>query len=107
MSQTFTIALPHTYDRNVSRRVHLVATCLLFASIIYILGVTVLPPHGMRLGDAVDVFTAGAVPGVLVTLLLWLARPDTFDRRLRQMLIGVSLFASVLTALAPSIVAEL
>jgi hypothetical protein len=36
-----------------------------------------------------------------LTLVLWVARPGVFDRRLRRRLIGVSLSGSALVAAVP------
>jgi TRAP-type C4-dicarboxylate transport system permease large subunit len=51
--------------------------------------------------DIIDVFIAGALPGLLLTLVLWVARPGVFDRRLRRRLIGVSLAGSAVVATIP------
>ncbi len=86
-----------------SRRVRL-AGGLLAASVAYALAATALLPHRLALTDAADVFIAGAVPGLLVTLLLWMARPRTFDRRPRRILAGLSVSAAAAVALLSLIV---
>ena len=88
--------------RNVPDRLaRTVGGWLLTASIFYAGAATALPPHTLPATEIVDVFIAGAFPGLLVTLVLWVARPDLFDRRLRRRLIGISLVGSAVVATIP------
>ncbi len=57
--------------------------------------------------DIIDFFIAGALPGLLLTLVLWVARPGVFDRRLRRRLIGITLVGSVVVATIPLMTAGL
>ncbi len=81
--------------------VRAVAGCLLAASIFYAGATTALQPHALPATEIADVFIAGACPGLLVTIVLWVARPGVFDRRLRRRLIGVSLVGSAVVATIP------
>jgi hypothetical protein len=81
------------------------AGSLLTASMFYAAAATALPSHTLPAPEIVDVFFAGAVPGLLVILVLWAARPGLFDRRLRRRLIGVSLAGSAVVATIPLITA--
>jgi len=78
---------------------------LLTASISYAGAATALPPHELPAPEIIDVFVAGALPGLLLTLTLWVARPGVFTRRLRRQLIGVSLAGSALVATVPLTIA--
>ena len=78
-----------------------VAGWLLAASVLYAAAATTLLPHKLPATDIIDVFIAGALPGLLMTLVLWVARPGVFDRRLRRRLIGVSLAGSAVVATIP------
>ena len=88
--------------RNVPDRLaRAVAGWLLAASFFYAAAATALLPHKLPATDIVDVFIAGALPGLLMTLVLWVARPGVFDRRLRRRLIGISLVGSAVVATIP------
>jgi len=88
--------------RNVPDRLaRAVASWLLAASVLYSTSATALLPHKLLATEIVDVFIAGAFPGLLVTVVLWVARPGVFDRRLRRRLIGVSLAGSAVVATIP------
>jgi hypothetical protein len=92
--------------RNVPDRLaQTAARWLLVASIVYAGATTALLPHKLLATEVVDVFIAGAFPGLLVTVVLWVARPGVFDRRLRRRLIGVSLAGSAVVATIPLITA--
>jgi hypothetical protein len=92
--------------RNVPDRLaQTAARWLLVASIVYAGATTELLPHKLLATEIVDVFIAGAFPGLLVTVVLWVARPGVFDRRLRRRLIGVSLAGSAVVATIPLITA--
>ncbi len=92
--------------RNVPDRLApTVAGWLLAASVLYAAAATTLLPHKLPATDIIDVFIAGALPGLLMTLVLWVARPGVLDRRLRRRLIGVSLSGSALVATVPLMVA--
>ncbi len=86
------------------RRRRVVSHALLAASFPYALTATAALPHRLSLTDAATVFSAGATPGLLVVLLLWMARPQTFDRPLRQAMVVVTLAGAALVAAAPCII---
>jgi hypothetical protein len=73
------------------RRMRTAAGILLALSFAYALAATMTLPHRLALVDAIGVFLAGAIPGLLVTLLLWMARPGVFGSALRRRVIGASL----------------
>jgi hypothetical protein len=84
-----------------------VAGWLLAASFFYVAAATALLPQKVPATDIIDVFIAGALPGTLLTLVLWVARPGLFDRRVRRRLIGVSLAGSAVVATIPVMTAGL
>ncbi len=85
-----------------------VAGWLLAASFFYAAAATALLPQKVPATDIIDVFIAGALPGTLLTLVLWwVARPGLFDRRVRRRLIGVSLAGSAVVATIPVMTAGL
>jgi hypothetical protein len=89
-------------DRTVPDRLARgVAGWLIAASILYAAAAPALLPHKRLAIEIVDVFVAGALPGLLMTLVLWVARPGLFDRRLRRRLIGISLVGSAVVATIP------
>ena len=94
-------------DACSSRRTRLAAMSLASASILYAAAAAAWLPHTLALGDAIDVFTAGALPGLLVTVLLWSIRPGAFERRHRLLCVGISLSAPAAVALAPLALAGL
>jgi hypothetical protein len=77
----------------------LVGVWILYAGTLAVL----LSPPLKRL-DACSLFLAGAVPGLLVTLLFWFLRPEKFDRRRCRTLIGISLSGAAAAALSPLLV---
>jgi len=54
-----------------------------------------------RFEDFAGMFCAGAVPGLLLILLLWSARPHRFQRPVRQLLVAVTLLCAALAAALP------
>ncbi len=51
--------------------------------------------------DFVGMFCAGAVPGLLLNLLLWSARPHRFPRPARLLLVAATLLCAALAAALP------
>ena len=90
-----------------NRQVQNAGLCLIGASILYAAAAAAWLPHTLALGDAIDVFTAGALPGLLVTVLLWSIRPGAFERRHRLLCVGISLSAPAAVALASLALASL
>ena len=93
---------PHG-TRSDRRMLHL-ARGLLAASVVYALAATAILPHRLSVSDAASVFVAAVVPGLLVTLLLWMARPMVFDRHLRRVLVGLSVCGAASVAFLPLLV---
>ena len=89
------------------QRMRTAAGLLLALSLTYALAATATLPHRLSLADACSVFLAGAIPGLLVTSLLWMAHPGLFGPVLRRRVIGVSLSAAMgvalLTLIAPGL----
>ncbi len=71
-------------------RVRAAAGLLLALSIGYAMAPTATLPHRLALAEAVSVCLAGAIRGLLVTSLRWMARPSVFGPALRRRAIGVS-----------------
>ena len=85
-------------------RCRVLSKVLLALSFAYALAATAMSPHHLSLIDAATVFWAGAVPGLLVTLLRWMARPGTFRRPVRQIMVGSTLAGAALVAAAPYLI---
>ena len=103
-------------SRRASRRAQTVCYWLLPLALVYCFGSIALSRaiwlvsfrHGnLLVGSMADVFAGGAVPGVLVTLLLGLSRPDVFVRPLRQGMVVVSLLGAGVVATLPVTIAWL
>jgi len=100
MNLTRTSEAPARAVARSGRRLALVSCVLVVASIAYALAAMLLP-HRPTPSACAGTFIAGAVPGLLVTLLLWLARPGTVDRKLRRLLVGVTMSGAAAVALLP------
>ena len=101
MREASDLSVVHS-GRNVPDRLaRAVGGWLLAASVLYAAAATTLLPHKLPATDIIDVFIAGALPGLLMILVLWAARPGVFDRRLRRRLIGISLVGSAMVATIP------
>jgi hypothetical protein len=89
------------------QRMRAAAGLLLALSLAYALTATATLPHRLSLADAISVFLAGAIPGLLVTVLLWMAHPGLFGPALRRRVLGVSLSGAMgvalLTLVAPGL----
>jgi hypothetical protein len=105
MREASDFSVVHSACNVPDRLARAVAGWLLAASFFYVAAATTLLPHKLPATDIIDVFIAGALPGLLMTLVLWLARPGVLDGRLRRRLIGVSLSGSALVATVPLMVA--
>jgi hypothetical protein len=101
MREASDFSVVHSARKVPDRLARAVATWLLAASFFYAGAATALSPHKVPGTEIVDVFIAGALPGLLMTLVLWVARPGLFDRRLRRRLIGISLAGSAVVATIP------
>jgi hypothetical protein len=101
MREASDFSVVHSGRKVPDRLARAVAGWLLAASFFYVAAATALLPHKLLAPEIIDVFIAGALPGLLLTLVLWVARPGVFDRRLRRRLIDVSLSGSALVAAFP------
>ena len=81
------------------RRARASALTLLVLSVAYALAASASLPHRLALGDAIGVFLAGAVPGLVLTLMLWMAQPGLFVQALRRRMIAVSLSGALCVAM--------
>ena len=113
MSQSSTIISTRSIARIGERRARLLCYGIIPFAFIYCLGSSVLSRAvwstsldrgDLLLGSISDVFMGGAIPGVLVTLLLGLARPDVFSRPARQAMVFVSLLGAAIVATVPAAV---
>lgn len=78
-----------------------VTAFLFMAALAYAAAAALALPHGPSWAEAASVFSAGAVPGLTVTLLLWLARPHLYPRTIRKRLVCISLAGAAAIALTP------
>ena len=101
MREASDLSVVHSARNVPDRLARAVGGWLLAASVLYAAAATTLLPHKLPATDIIDVFIAGALPGLLMTLVLWVARPGVFDRRLRRRLIGISLVGSAVVATIP------
>ena len=110
MSQSSTIISSRFVARIGERRARFFCYGIIPFALIYCLGSgvlsravwsTSLDRGDLLLGSIFDVFMGGAIPGVLVTLLLGLARPDVFSRPVRQAMVFVSLLGAAIVATLP------
>ncbi|MBN8908030.1 MAG: hypothetical protein J0H14_07040 [Alphaproteobacteria bacterium] len=84
------------------------AACVLLAvSIVYAVAGSLTVPQQPVPIDAAYVFFAGAIPGLLIMLLLLLGRPRSCDRQLRCSMVGLTVFGAAMIAALPFIVATL
>jgi hypothetical protein len=81
--------------------VRLIAPGLLSASVIYIAATTALLARIPNASAAIDVFLAALVPGLLVIMLLWAARPAAFPQPRRRALVAVVLLAAAAASTLP------
>lgn len=88
-------------------RTRLASRLVVAASVVYALIAGACLPHRLPLADALQVFFAGAIPGLVATLLFWLVRPDAFDARRRRTLIAVILAGAASVALLPMLLPAL
>jgi hypothetical protein len=79
----------------------LIAPGLLAASVLYSLATTAFLPPVTDASAAIDVFLAAALPGLIVVMLLWAARPAAFPKRRRRGLVAAALLASAAAAALP------
>jgi len=95
----------HTARNVPNRLAQAVAGGLLATSIFYAAAATTFLPPKLPASEIVEMLIAGTLPALLVTLVLWVARPGCLHRRLRRRLIGVSLFGSAGVAILLSLIA--
>jgi len=81
-------------------------TALLFmAALAYATAAALTLSHRLSWIETSSVFSAGAAPGLTVTLLLWLARPCFYSQRIRKRLVFVSLAGATSVAVGPMLLA--
>jgi hypothetical protein len=105
MREASHLSVVHSACKVPDRLARAVGGWLLAASVLYAAAATTLLPHKLPATDIIDVFIAGALPGLFMTLVLWAARPGVVDRRLRRRLIGITLVGSAVVATIPLITA--
>jgi len=83
-------------------------TALLFmAALAYATAAALTLFHRLSWVETASVFSAGAMPGLTVTLLLWLARPRFYSQAIRKRLVFVSLAGAASVAVGPLLFAGL
>jgi hypothetical protein len=94
---------PTLGDTSVSgqRRVALIPMILVVASLVYALAGVNFVSHLAPSAECMTVFIAGAAPGLLVILTLWIARPVNFGRSLRLALVAAVLSGAAFVSLLP------
>jgi hypothetical protein len=81
--------------------VRLIAPGLLSASMLYVAATTILLPRIPDASAAIDVFFAAFLPGLMVIMLLWAARPAAFPPPRRRALVAVALLAAAAASTLP------
>jgi hypothetical protein len=74
--------------------VRLIVPGLLAASVLYVAATTILLPRIPNARAVIDVFLAAALPGLVVIMLLWAARPAAFPKRRRRALVTLIVLAA-------------
>ena len=87
------------------RPARIVAAGLLVTSVFYAGVAATWLPRAIPPTEGLDVFIAGALPGLLLVLLLWISHPDLLDRRLRRRLIALTLCGAAIVASLPLLIA--
>jgi hypothetical protein len=104
MSNSSTISIvPATAPSSGLGR--LIAPALLSASVLYFLATTASLPRVADASAAIDVFVAACVPGLLVVMLLWAARPAAFPPPRRRALVAVTLLGAATASILPMLFA--
>jgi hypothetical protein len=83
----------------------LIAPGLVSASVLYFFAISTFLPPVTGASAAIDVFLAAALPGLMVTMLLWAVRPAAFPRQRRRGLVAAALLASAAAAALPMLFA--
>jgi hypothetical protein len=80
---------------------HLIAPGLLSASVAYTVATTAFLPRIPELSAVIDVFLAAVLPGLMVIMLLWAARPAAYPQRRRRVLVAVTLLGAAAASILP------
>jgi hypothetical protein len=83
----------------------LIAPGLLSASVLYVAATTLCLPRIPDASAAIDVFLAAVLPGLLVIMLLWAARPAAFPLPRLRALVAVALLAAAAASTLPMLFA--
>jgi hypothetical protein len=81
--------------------VRLIAPGLLLASAAYLTATTTFLPRIPDASAVIDVFLAAALPGLMVIMLLWAARPGAYGQRRRRTLVAVTLLGAAAGSILP------
>ena len=71
------------------------------ASVLYLVATSESLPRIPDASAAIDVFLAAVVPGLMVVMLLWAARPAAYPQRRRLTLVAVTLIGAAAAASLP------
>lgn len=83
----------------------LIAFGLLSASLLYLTATAVFLRGPVDAGAVVDAFLAAVLPGLVVIMLLWAARPAVFSQRRRRFLVALMLLSSAAASILPALFA--
>jgi hypothetical protein len=100
MSDASTVSIAPAAPAS-SGLVRIIAPGLLSASVLYVATTTLCLPRIPDASAAIDVFLAAILPGLLVIMLLWAARPAAYPQRRRRALIAVVLVAAAAASTLP------
>ena len=100
MSDASIVSLSPT-TASPSRIVHVIAPGLLCMSAAYIVAISVALPRIPDTSAAIDVFLAAVLPGMMVVMLLWAARPAAYPRRRHRALVAVTLLGGAAASILP------
>ena len=81
--------------------VRLIVPGLLAASVLYVVATNLLLPRIPNASAAIDVFLAAVLPGLVVIMLLWAARPAAFPQRRRRAFVTLIVLAAAAAAIIP------
>ena len=100
MSDAYTISTVPAAAPS-SGLVRLIASGLLAASVLYVAAATILLPRIPSASAAIDVFLAAVLPGLVVIMLLWAARPAAFPQWRRRAFVTLIVLAAAAAAILP------
>jgi hypothetical protein len=104
MSDASTVSID-TIAPSSRGAVHLIVPGVLLASVAYLTATTTFLPRIPDASAAIDVFLTAALPGLMVIMLLWAARPSVYGQRRRRTLVAVTLLGAAAASILPMLLA--